>query len=183
MVDKKVIQISRWCALSAVVLMVSFLVMISIAPSSSVGVLLAIAGILILTPVFYALYLIHRSESAILSLTGFIIWFPAAALDLASLLNHDNIMIYIIDCFIFSLPLMIFGFLAFKSEKMPNGISLMALLSGIFNLISGVATLYNNKTIGMFTGMGGLVFMLIWFTWLFFILSENLLETKTTNLG
>lgn len=163
--------------------MVSFFVIISIAPSSSMGVLLALAGILILTPVFYALYLIHHSESAILSHVGFIFWFPAGALDMASLLNHENTMIYIIDCFIFSVPLMIFGFLAFKSKKMPNGIAIMALLSGVFYLMSGMATFYNTEMIGMYTGFGGLVFMLIWFTWLFFILSENLLEIKTTDLG
>lgn len=183
MSDKKVIQISRWCALLAVVLMLSFFILISIAPSSNLGVLLALAGILILTPVFYALYLIHRSESAILSLAGLIFWLPAGALDMASLINHENTLIYIIDCFIFSVPLMIFGYLAYKSKIMRNSIAIMPLVSGAFYLFSGMATFYHSETIGMYTGLGGLVFMLIWFVWLFFILSENLLEIPTTDLG
>lgn len=181
MSDKKVIQIARWCALLAVMLMISFFVIFSIAPESNIGELLAITGIFILTPVFYALYLIHRSESTTISLVGLIFWFPAGVLDMISLLNHENTTIYAIDSLIFSVPLILFGFLALKSTKMSNGAAIMALLSGVFYLISGIATFFIPGIIGMYSGLGGLVFMLVWFVWLFFIFSkENLIDIKAT---
>ena len=169
MTDKKVIQIAKWCALFAAILMISFIVIFSIAPESSIGVFLAMAGIFILTPVFYALYLIHHSEARIMGLLGLIFWFPAGALDLISLLNHENATIYAIDSIIFSLPLVIFGYLALISSKMPNGVGLIALISGLLYLISGMATFLIPGNIAMYSGFGGLLFMLIWFVWLFFI--------------
>jgi hypothetical protein len=173
MPDKKVIQIARWCALLAVLLMISFFVIFSVAPTSPIGVLLAIAGVFVLTPVFYALYLLHRSESAMLSLAGFLFWFPAGILDILSLLNHENKLLYIIDSFIFPIPILIFGWLAMKSTKMSTGIAMTALMSGMLYLVSGITTAVHMDNIAMASGLGGLVLMLVWFVWLFFIFSKE----------
>lgn len=146
--------------------MVSFFATFSVAPESGIAQILAVIGVLVLTPVFYALYLVHRSESAALSLAGFILWIPAGILDIASLLSPANTLLYAIDSIVFSLPFFIFGFLEYRSTEMSRGLALVALLSGVFYLVAGVASFSGSETVGMIGGFVGLIFMLVWFAWL-----------------
>jgi hypothetical protein len=111
MSNNNVFRLAGWCALLAVLLMVSFFVVFSVAPTSGIGEILAVIGVFVLTPVFYALYIVHRPESAMLSLAGLILWIPAGILDIASLLNPANTFLYAVDSVVFSLPFFIFGFL------------------------------------------------------------------------
>ena len=166
MSNNKLFRIAAWCALLAALLMVSFFVVFSVAPTSGIGEILAVIGVLVLTPVFYALYIAHRSESAVLSLAGLVLWVPAGILDIASLLNPANTFLFAVDSVVFSLPLLIFGFLACRSAKTPRGLAGMALLSGVLYLIAGVASFIASATIGSLAGLGGLAFMLVWFVWL-----------------
>jgi hypothetical protein len=171
MSNSNLFRIAGWCAILAALIMGSFFVVLSIAPTSGIGEILATIGVLVLTPVFYALYVAHRSESAALSLAGLILWFPAGALDIASLLNPANTLLYAVDSLLFSLPFLIFGFLAYRSAKMPRGLALMALLSGVCWAIVGAVSFNGSTTIGMVAGLGGFVFMLAWFVWLWRVFS------------
>jgi len=177
MANKNLFRLAGWCALVAVLLLVAVFVTLSVAPTSPAGMILAIVGVLVLTPVFYALYVTHRAESAGLSLAGFVLWIPAAAVDLYSLANPANTFLYNLDCILFSLPFLIFGFLAYRSARMPNGLAVMGLLSGIFYLLTGVAGFIGSATLGMVASLGSFVFMVIWLVWLWRIFVSGKLAT------
>ena len=177
MSNNRLFRIAGWCAILAALIMVSFLVLSSIAPTSAVGMILAIIGVLLMTWVFYALYVVHRPESAWLSLAGLVLWIPAAAIDIASLANPANTLLYAVDSLIFALPFLIFGFLAYRSAKVPRGLGLIGLLTGLVWLITGAVSFTGSTTIGMVAGLGGFVLMLVWLVWLWRVFSSGKLAT------
>lgn len=179
MSNNNLFRIAGWCAILAALLMGSFFVVLSIAPTSGIGEILAILGVLVLTPVFYTLYVVHRAESTALSLAGFILWIPAGILDIASLFNPADTLLYAVDSLLFALPFLIFGFLAYRSARMSRGLALMALLSGIAWAIVGVTSFNGSTEIGMVAGLGGFVFMLAWFVGLWRVLLSQRLVTAT----
>ena len=54
MSNTNIFRIAGWCTLLAVLLMISFFVVFSVAPTSGIAEILAVIGVLVLTPVFYA---------------------------------------------------------------------------------------------------------------------------------
>jgi hypothetical protein len=171
--NNNLFRIAGWCAILAALIMVSFLVLSSIAPTSAVGVILAIIGVLLMTLVFYALYVAHRSESAGLSLAGLVLWILAGVVDIASLANPANTWLYAVDSLLFSLPFLIFGFLAYRSASMPRGLGLIGLLTGVVWLITGAASFIGSTTMGMVASLGGFVLMLVWLVWLWRVFSSG----------
>ena len=130
-----------------------------------------------MTLVFCALYVAHRSESAGLSLAGLVSWIPAAVVDIASLANPANTLLYAVDSLLFSLPFLIFGFLAYRCARMPRGLGLIGLLTGVVWLISGAASFIGSTTIGMVASLGGFALMLVWLVWLWRVFSSGRLAT------
>jgi hypothetical protein len=177
MSNNNLFRIAGWCAILSVLLMGSFFVASSIAPTSPVAVILAFLGVAAITLVFYALYVVHRSESAGLSLAGLVLWVLAGVLDITSLLNPTNTILYAADSLLFSLPFLIFGFLAYRSAKMPRGLAWMALLSGVFWLIAGAASFIGSPSIGMVASLGGFAFLLAWLIWLWRVFWSGKLAT------
>ena len=177
MTNNRLFRIAGWCSLLAALIMVSFLVVSPIAPTSAIGVTLAIIGVLLITLVFYALYVVHRSESAALSLAGLVLWIPAAVTDIASLANPANTLLYAADSLLFALPFLIFGFLARRSAKMPRGLGLRGLLTGVVWLFAGAASFVGSTTIGMVASLGGFALMLVWLVWLWRVFSSGRLAT------
>jgi hypothetical protein len=170
-------RIAGWCAILAALIMVSFLVLSSIATTSAVGMILATIGVLLMTWVFYALYVVHRPESAGLSLAGLVLWIPAAVTDIASLANPANTLLYAADSLFFALPFLIFGFLAYRSGKMPHALGLIALLTGVAWVIAGAASFVGSTAIGMVASLGAFALMLVWLVWLWRVFSSGRLAT------
>jgi hypothetical protein len=170
-------RIAGWCALLAGLIMGAFFVASAIAPTSVIGKILAIMGVLAMTVVFYALYVAHRSESAGLSLVGLLLWIPAGVVDIASLASPANTLLYAVDSLLFALPFLIFGFLAYRSAKMPRGLALIGLLSGVCWVITGAAAFIGSAAIGMVASLGGFIFMLVWLAWLWRVFVSGKLAT------
>ena len=120
---------------------------------------------LLLIGVFYALYIAHRPESKGLSLAGLILVFPAIGMAIAANLGGSTFLVSLWYLFFFLLFL-IFGFLAFRSAKMPRGLAVVALLTGITYLISGVAGFLGNQVIAENVSTFASIFMLVWLVWL-----------------
>jgi hypothetical protein len=177
MSDNRLFRIAGWCAILAALIMVSFLVLSSIAPTSAVGMILATIGVLLMTGVFYALYVVHCPESAGLSLAGLVLWILAAAVDIASLANPDNTLLYAADSLLFALPFLIFGFLSYPSAKMPHALGLIALLTGVVWVIAGAASFVGSTAVGMVASLGAFALMLVWLVWLWRVFSSGRLAT------
>jgi hypothetical protein len=103
-----------------------------------VPLLLAVASIVFLV-VVYALYVVHRTESSGLALGAALL--TAVGL-IVSLLAGDpsvpaNAMMYGISAVVFGVGIILFGWLAYKSSKMPRGLAIAALIAGALSLVGG----------------------------------------------
>jgi hypothetical protein len=166
MANNQLFRFTGWCALVVALLMVAILVVPSGA-SSTVGLILTIAILLGLTMVFYALYVAHRADSAGLSLAGLILWLLSLGLNIMSLVtNLVNNFLSNVGSLLWSLPFLIFGFLAYRSARMPRGLAVVAFLTGVVFLILGVAGFMGSATIVNWGNLVGDIFMLVWLVWL-----------------
>lgn len=174
MSNNNLFRIAGWCAVLSALATVAVFVIFTVAPTSSLAGILGTVAVLVVTIVFYALYVAHRSESAGLSLAGLVLWIVAAVLNIASLVNPANNALYAVASLAFALPLLIFGFLAFSSAKMPRGLGVMALLSGVVWVIAGAVSVNGmTTTMGMVTSLGATVFWLAWLVWLWRVFSSE----------
>jgi hypothetical protein len=163
--NNKLFRTAGWCALVVALLMVAIHVVPS-GTSSIVGLILTIAIMLGLTIVFYALYVAHRSESAGLSLAGLILWILAFGLNLISLVSNISTFLGYVGSLFWLLPFLIFGFLAYRSDRMPRGLAVMAFLSGISLLIATVAGMMGSEAVVNVVSLVADIFMLVWLVWL-----------------
>jgi hypothetical protein len=132
-------------------------------------ILFGVASIVFLV-VIYALYVIHRAEASGLALVAALL--SAVGL-IVSLFTGDpsvpaNATLYGISTVVFGGGIILFGWLAYKSAKMPRGLAIAALIAGIISLIAGIAYLGG-------TGMADLANLLntlsiipfiVWMIWL-----------------
>jgi hypothetical protein len=161
----KLFQIAGWCALVTALLMVA----IHVVPSGTaggVGLITTIAFLLGITFVFYALYVAHRAESAGLSLAGLISWILAVGLNLISLVSKLSAVLMNIGLLLWLLPFLVFGFLAWRSKRMPRGLAVAAFLAGISLLIATIAGMMGSDSIVNVVNLVADIFMTAWLAWL-----------------
>jgi len=166
MSNNKLFQIAGWCALVTGLAMLAFHVVPGGVPAV-VGLILTVVTLVGLTIVFYALYVAHRAESARLSLAGLILWLLVCVLNLFVLVtNNVTTFLSNLGSLLWALPFLIFGFLAWRSARMPRGVAVLALLAGAVALILGIAGFMGSAGI---VDSGNLVLdilMLAWIVWL-----------------
>jgi hypothetical protein len=163
--NSKFYRIAGWCALVVALLMLA----IHVVPAGAAGIelIFTIAILLGLTFVFYVLYVAYRAESAGLSLAGLVLWILAFGLNLIGLVtNLVNPFLSNVGSLLWSLPFLIFGFLAYRSFKMPRGLAVVTLLTGTVYLILGAAGFMGSETFINWGNLVGDVFMLVWLVWL-----------------
>ena len=177
MSNNNLFRFAGWCALLTALLTVVGLGIFMASPMSSLAVILTMIGVVVLTPVFYALYVVHRSESAGLSLAGLALWIVAAVLQIASLTNPTNSTLYTIATLAFALPLLIFGYLAYRSARMPRGLAAVALLTGVAWLIAGAVSFSGQTTPAIVVNLVATVVWLVWLVWLWRVLTAEKLAT------
>jgi hypothetical protein len=165
MKNNQFFRIAGWCALVVALLMLAIHVVPSGAPGI-VGLILTIAILLGLTFVFYALYVAHRTESAGLSLAGLILWILAFGLNLISLVSNVSTFLGYVGSLFWLLPFLIFGFLAYRSNRMPRGLAVVAFLAGISLLIATVAGMMGSEGVVNVVALVADIFMLLWLVWL-----------------
>jgi hypothetical protein len=156
--------------------MIAAVVFFYIAPMIG-GILLTIF-LLLLIVVFYALYVAHRSEAKGLSLAGLILVFPAIGMAIVANMN-DNTFLVNLWYLLFSLPFLIFGFLAFRSVRIPRGLAVVALLTGITYLISGVGGLLGSQVIADNVSTLSSILMLVWLVWLWLVFVSKKFATAS----
>ena len=166
MTNNKLFRFAGWCALLTVLLTLVVWGLYITAPTSSLTLILSVGTLFVLTPVFYALYIAHRSEAATLSLVGLALWVVAVVLQIASGINITNNFLYAIATLVFALPLLVFGLLANRSTRMPRGLAVVTLLTGVVWLIAGAVSFNGQTTLAMVGGVASTVFMVIWLVWL-----------------
>jgi hypothetical protein len=129
-------------------------------------------------PVFYALSVAHRSESAVLSLAGLVLWIPTGILGIASTLLPDNLSLSAMNDLLSSALLLIFGFLAYRSVKMPRGLAFMVLSGGVLNLISAAGWFIGSMAIRAWAALGIFAFVSAWLVWLWRVFSSGRLDPQ-----
>lgn len=170
MANNQLFRFAGWCAALAVVLSVLAFVPFAAATSGSTLVISTLT-LLVLTVVFYALYVVHRAESAGLSLAGLVLWVLAGAVNFFSLLSQNDESLYKAANLLFALPLLVFGLLAYRSSKMPRGVALLALVGGVAWAIAGFIPF------GMALSYLTTVIWLAWLVWLWRVFSSRKLAS------
>jgi hypothetical protein len=165
MKNNQLFRIAGWCILVVALLMVVIHVVPSGAPSI-IMLILSIAILLGLIFFFYMLYVVHRPESARLSLAGLVLGIIAVGLNLISLVSKLSAFLMNIGLLLWPLPFLVFGFLAWRSKRMPRGLALVGLLTGITFLIDGVAGLMGSDAVVNVVSLVGDIFALVWLVWL-----------------
>ena len=177
MTNNNLFRFAGWCALLTVVLTLVIWGFYLTAPTGNLVLILSVLTMFVLTPVFYGLYIAHRSESAGLSLVGLVLWVVAAVLQIASVVNITNNFLYAIATLAFALPLLVFGYLAFQSSRVPRGLALVTFLTGVVWLIAGAVSFNGQNTLSMVGGVASTLFMVVWLVWLWRFFQSGKLAT------
>ena len=172
MSNNSLFRTAGWCAALSVLFTVISFVMFSVMPTSPLSVVVAALALLVVTVVFYALYVLHRSESAGLSLFGLVAWIAAAAVNFASLFNMTNQALYGIASLLFALPLLVFGFLAYRSARVPRGLAVLALLGGVLWAITGAVS-FGGSSLGLALTLVSTIVWAAWLVWLWRFFSSG----------
>jgi len=165
MSNNKLFRAAGWCALLVGLLMLAIHGVPS-GTSNTVGMIMEMGIMLGLTLVFYTLYVAHRAESAGLSLAGLISWILAFGLNLISTVSNLGTFLGTVGSLLWLLPFLIFGFLAYRSDRLPRGLAVAAFLSGISLLIATVAGMMGSDAVVNVVSLVADIFMLVWVGWL-----------------
>jgi hypothetical protein len=165
MTNNKLFRTAGWCALASALLMLAAFISFPLG-AGMIGGVLEILGLLVLIFVFYALYVAHRSEAKGLSLAGFILVVAAIVVDVYSMINNGPPFLYNLWYLLLSLPFLIFGFLAYKSTRMPRGLAVLALVAGIFFFIAGVCGFIVGTDFADNVSLIAILAMFVWQFWL-----------------
>jgi hypothetical protein len=169
MTNNNLFRTSGWCALASVILipvaMVCFIFSGTAPIAGMVGMIFEILSMLLLVFVFYALSVVHRPESKWLGFAGLILFIASIVVDLVSQ-QHQSTFLFGLFYLLFSMPYLIFGFLAWRSARMPRGLAVLALLAGGITFVAGVVGLLGNAEMADSLQSFSILFMLAWGVWL-----------------
>jgi len=133
------------------------------------GLLLAVASIIFLVPV-YALYIVHRAESSGLALGAVIL--TVVGLIVSPFAGDPtvpaNATLYGGSSIVFGIGVFLFGWLAYKSAKMPRGLAIAALIAGVLSLVAGIAYLGGTglADLANLLNFGLIIPFFVWMIWL-----------------
>ncbi len=133
------------------------------------GPLFAVALIIFLVPV-YALYVVHRAESSGLALGAALV--TAVGLIVSVLAgdpnNPANSTTYGISAVVLGVGIVLFGWLAYNSAKMPRGLAIAVLISGVLSLACGIAYLGGPGLLDLanLLNFGSIIPFFVWMIWL-----------------
>ncbi|CAG0953554.1 hypothetical protein GPROT1_00276 [Gammaproteobacteria bacterium] len=133
-----------------------------------VGPFLAVASIVFLV-VVYALYVVHRAESSGLAIGAALL--TAVGLIVSVLAGDPNTptnILYAVSAIIFGVGIVLFGWLAYNSAKMPRGLAIAALVAGALSLSAGFFDLGGNGLLDVanLLNFGSIIPFFVWMIWL-----------------
>jgi hypothetical protein len=164
MSNAKLFHTAGWGALASAVLMLAAIVSFMIVPM--LGGVLETLALLLLIFVFYALHVAYSAKAKGLSLAGLALGIAAVVVDLFSMANYGNAFLSNLWYVLFSLPFLIFGYLAYRDSRMPRGLAIAALLAGVFFLVSGVGGFFMGTDFADNLSLIAILAMLVWLFWL-----------------
>lgn len=167
--NNKLFRIAGWCALAGAICiplaLVSFILSGTAPIAGMIGMIFEILSLLLLVFVFYALSVAHRSESKWLGFAGMILLVIAIAVDVVSL-QLNSTFLYGLWYFLYSLPFLIFGYLGLRSARMPHGLVVLVLLTGVVNFIAGDVGMLGNPGLADTIQQFSIPLYLAWAVWL-----------------
>jgi hypothetical protein len=131
--------------------------------------LLVVASIIFL-PAVYALFVVHRAESFGLALSAALL--TAIGLIVGTFAGDPsvpaNAPLYGGSSIIMGAGIVLFGWLAYKSTKMPRGLAIAALITGVLTLLGGITYLAGIGTtaLGNLLNYGLIIPYIVWMIWL-----------------
>jgi hypothetical protein len=173
MENNKLFRTAGWCALASAIClplaMVSFMLSGTAPIAGMVGMIFEVISLLLLVFVFYELSVAHRSESKWLGFAGMIIMVVAIVVDVVSQ-QINSTFLFGLWYLLYSVPFLIFGYLAFRSDRMPRGLAVLVLLAGVITFIAGVVGLLGNPGLADSIQTFSIPFSLAWEIWLWRVL-------------
>jgi len=186
MTNNKLFRTAGWCALVGAILlplaMVLFILSGTAPLAGMIGMIFEILSLLLLVFVFYALSIAHRSESKWLGFAGMIIMIAAIVVDVVSQQNGSTFL-FGLWYLLFSLPFLIFGYLAFRSAQMPRVLAVLVLLAGGITFAAGIFGLLGNPDMADSLQTFSIPFMLAWEVWLWRVLWSKKFTTVSPELA
>jgi hypothetical protein len=165
MTGNKLFKTAGWCALAGGLLMLAAFISFPLG-AGMFGGILEILGLLVLIFVFYALYVIHRVQSAGLSLAGLILGIAAIVVDVYSMINNGPVFLYNLWYTLLAAPFLIFGYLAYQNARMPRGLAVVALVAGVLFLVSGIGGFVAGTDFADNVSLIPFLLMFVWIFWL-----------------
>ncbi len=181
MSNNNLFRYSGFAAIASAVLYVVSLVM-TIATGgapSAVGFVLIIVSSLLFLLVIGALYRVHRSEAAGMSLTALIL---AAVGTIGGLfLDPSKITpLFGLVALLFAIGMLLFGWLAYRSPKMPRGMGIVVIVTGALGLVLTAAAFAGSS--GDVVGLINLILIVPYVVWLIW-LGRHWLANPTSPQG
>jgi hypothetical protein len=174
--NNRLFRTAGWCALASAIgipfAMVLFIYSGNAPFAGMVGMIFEIISMMLLVFVFYTLSVAHRSESKWLGFAGMILFIVSIVVDIVSQ-QVQSAFLFGLFYLLFSMPYLIFGYLALRSTRIPRGLAVLALLAGGFNFIAGVFGILGNPTMADSLQSFSILFMLAWAVWLWRVLVSN----------
>ena len=174
MTSKVLARIAGWSSiLSVLVFIVAFVL---VAASSGTDTPLTIALFLIssvfIAPVFYALYVFHRSQAQAITLTALIVGIIAVGLSVIAPTPTSNALLFNTSSVLFGIAILIFGYLGLQNAEMPRPLAIIAILTGIMALVATALTL-GALAIADLLSLAFIVLFLVWASWLGWLLLKG----------
>jgi Domain of unknown function (DUF4386) len=173
MTHNKLFRTAGWCSLVAAIsipfALISFILSGTAPSAGMIGMIFEILSLLLLVFVFYALSIAHRAESKWLGFAGLILFIASIVMDILSQ-QAQSAVLFGVYYMLFSLPFLIFGYLAWRSNRMPRLLAVLALLTGGITFIAGVIDLFGKQNMADSIQSISILFMLAWEVWLWRVL-------------
>ena len=169
MSNSSLFRIAGFCAiLSLVVYVVAFGLFSTNAGLMTTSFIVATVALLV---VLYALYVVHRPESSGLALGAGLI---TAIGTIASLFAGDpavpaNAFLYGASSVVFGVGILLFGWLAYKSSKMPRLLAYIVLFAGALSLLTGLLFLAGSSDLGNQLNFASILPFFAWMIWLAYL--------------
>lgn len=175
MTNNKFFRIAGRCALAGAILFIAAIVSFPLG-LGMLGGIFEILSFLAVVVVFYGLYLFHSNEAKGLSLAGISLAVSAIIFAIVVLIANLPALANI-WYLLLALPFLIFGFLAYRNDRMPRGLAIVELLAGALFLVAGVGGFFAGPDFADSVSLFAELLMLVWLFWLWRVFSSKKITT------
>jgi len=171
----------RYAGIAGVISIVTFLLILvlpAMAGNTSSGLIMSLYAVNLLTSLvsLFVLFLIHRSESPMLSMVAFAATTASSLLSFGADFTNPASPLMLTVTILYALAALLYGWLGMRSARLPRGIGVTALVVGGIAALSAAAALAGAiELAGMLLMVANLAWV-AWFVWLsyYFLTSKPL---------